>query len=262
MDSILASIIEGKRVVSMRSIVSKYRIPLVGGLLAGVALAVILVFSVSPAPSQTATKPRPGVDPYAGLDAPQIEGTQMARFQGFKERYAAWLAEFNASGRNARSLPEQRVEPKTFDEPEKTLAVAVANAQLVVSGAAVKVEFLPSGALTTFRIDSDGVLKGAATPGSEITVRIPGGPYPTDDFKPGVGSLRVVENRELLLAGDRALLFLSNEGAQAGEYYPLSYTGVYLESNGQIRANESNPFASEMTGLSAADARNRVLSAR
>ncbi len=183
------------------------------------------------------------VDPLAGKSNQERMVAIQDSKKEFTARYAAWLADFAASGRDPRSL--KRVEMLvTALDPQPDLATAVRNASAIVRVHAESVEFNASGsAVVTLSVT--GSAKG--TPGRSIRIVQAGGPAP--DAQWGIGTLGYAASDPLLLPGDDAVLFLEGPYAD-GSYGVQSYTGSYLVNDGKLEAVEGNPFRAEIRAVS------------
>jgi hypothetical protein len=89
------------------------------------------------------------------------------------------------------------------------------------------------------------VAKGKGS--GNVVINQPGGLYPTSDWKGVVVGYAV--GNPLLLPGEQALLFRNPSGK--GTFYSVQpVTGIYLIEGGELVAMPSNPFATQIAGLS------------
>lgn len=95
----------------------------------------------------------------------------------------------------------------------------------------------------TFTVERN--LKGNV--GAEVSIRLMGGPAPTTAQVGSGGVLLYAENTPVLLAGDRAILFLQRVGTSS-VYDIQNSTGGYRIEAGKVRAVDLNPFRSAVNG--------------
>ena len=202
--------------------------------------------SAQPRPAQPQPARTTAVNPHAGLtDAQRQAAIATVRAQT-RALHAAWLQDFVQRGRDPRSLPRQPLSA-FYDTPAKDLAAAVANADAIVVGTVRSTRFalIEADVMTFVTFAVERTLKGTVS--NEMTIRQLGGPAPTRGQVGSPGILLYAENTPVLLAGDRAILFLQRAGTP-DTYDVQNITGGYRIETGRVRAVDINPFRGAVSG--------------
>jgi hypothetical protein len=182
---------------------------------------------------------------YQGMTPDEITEHHNQARQAFWQTFEQWIADFNASGIDIRTLSEEREALIDFVSGWPDLATAVQEADVIVVGETVEIRWRPNMALLT--VDVDVLIKGAKYAGDKkIEVVMSGGPFPGPDYCFKNAKLMSHYAMPLLLPGDRAVLFLTNSTLGLGVY---PWTGEYLIKGGRIRALEGNDFKDDVEGL-------------
>ncbi len=176
----------------------------------------------------------------------------------FDTRFVEWVAEFGSREIDPRSLPQVDGIFDFLEPPPSDLDTAIAEADVIVVGAANRLAFEVNGTSVAFAVGES--LKGLAD--EEINITQPGGPAPCPDWETAV--LAVAEEDPLLMPDDRAVLFL-NFYEDSDRYYAQPWTGQYrIEAGGEVSALEGNSFAESVNDLTVDDfiAMVRTIAAR
>lgn len=177
-----------------------------------------------------------------GLSDTERRALQTKARGEFEERYAAWLAEFAATGKDARSL--ERIPVSVFIlPPEPDLSSAAKRADAIAVGRVLSVRYEPHrGGLLEIAVTN--VIKGSLP--STVYVHQASSPWPDPDYS--TGTLAWFENELPLFPGDTAVLFLVVDGGSG--VYAIENGNSYLIEDGVVRAVETNPFRNEVEGKS------------
>lgn len=171
----------------------------------------------------------------AALSPEDRQAGEQEGFERFQARRAAWIEEFERSGRDARPLPRKAI-LASYVPPQPTPAAAAVAATRIVTGRVESVRFTAAGTETVFRTND----------GDAVGFTQNGGPEPAPNFVDG--SVGYAENAPLLLPGDAAVLLL--EAGDDGRTEIQSFTGWYAVHDGRVTAVEGNPFKDDVDGLS------------
>jgi len=212
----------------------------------GTAAAVVALFAIGALAGLRVSADSPKVlpsNPLGGMTQTQVDAVVAAAHA----RNDRFLASFVASKQDPHILPV--VEVDDFAGPAaQTLSGTLALSDLVVQGTVLNLSFArnPSGGMptATATLSIDVVVRGQAK--SSIVVEQSGGPVAQD-----VGGALVEDgDDQLILPGDRVVLFLRNDAA-AGVYRPLLGVGVmFIKPDGSVAAEDTNPFGGEINGRS------------
>jgi hypothetical protein len=173
------------------------------------------------------------------------------KWNAYLEKYESWLADVNSQNLDFRSVERVRLEGM-FEAPHGSLREAAKHASLIVLATVDRVEFAPSlTAKVHLRVEK--TLKGVATP--ELVVIQQGGPQPHDQDWQGI-VLAESDVAPLLLPGDRALLFLDQDG---GQYYVQAHTGELRIANDHVTALKTHPARASLDGKTVSEATELVL---
>jgi hypothetical protein len=209
---------------------------------AGLAAALLIVAAVGAVALTGSAKLPP--DPWAGLSNPERE----AQVQAAYDQQAKFIRDFQASGRDPRSLRRDAAE--AFFVGPDSLREALRSADVVVVATVRNTTFEPVAGqwLGQARVTID-VLRGVkGEPEGALELIQPGSPAPTAD---GHGQLQEVDIAPVLLPGDRVLLMLHMDAS--GTLTPLPGAGiVYLEA-GRARALDRSPLRSLVSGRTEAE---------
>ncbi len=175
-------------------------------------------------------------DPEAGMSDQQRSAIH-AQAHALNDQY---LRQFVARGSDPRGLPV--VEVATYAAAPATLAEAAGQADLIVRVKVRSVTFQsdPAGGLPLATATADVVATAKGQSTSTILVRQLGGPVAQGSG----GALAMLDSDPLVLSGDDAVLLLSHDSANS--YRTVNGAGVNLVHNGVVRAQDSNPFASQV----------------
>ncbi len=133
-----------------------------------VAAATVAVISAALLGTAVAQSLKQRTNPDAGLTSAERDANHAAARSEFQARYEQWLADWNSSGADPRTL--EQVEINAFYEaPVETLAQAVEQADVIVVGTAVKMQFTPTQTATLFR--SRSRLEGYCRPDGDSSSR-------------------------------------------------------------------------------------------
>ncbi len=183
-----------------------------------------------------------GRDPCDGRSDAECAALIREADAGFRARFKEWLAQFNNTDFDLRSLP---IAPGQvlFPEPAPDLAASVSSADVILVGTTKTVMF--DGAFQAHvSIAINQSIKGTLV--GQVTVLQPGGPEPYPDWSTAV--LVVNDADPLLLPGDRAVLLLDRHD-ETGAYELQPWTGRYLiGGDNKLTPLEGNPFAVEVDG--------------
>jgi hypothetical protein len=207
---------------------------------AGVALAIGAYATFKPDDGR-----QPG-DPCRGLSDAECYELITKKREDFDSRFEAWIADFNKSGVDLRSLETSTLNV-AYGPLETSLDSAVKRADAIVIGRSKEITFDTQWGYTTLAVDE--TLKGG--PFSETTIAQPGGPRPYPDWDSMI--LGVSELDPLIFPGDKVLFFLTYaEELQKFEVQPG--TGFYrIDEVGNVNALEANPFAASVNGKSSSE---------
>lgn len=173
------------------------------------------------------------------------------------ESQRAWRQDFADNGYAVEQLP--RLQSSFLpSEPRPDLATAVLDADIVVVGSVVRLDFDdPYITRVTFMVEQ--YLKGEAPTTSLLVYQTVGGPVPGfgSHYVSGQGLLYEEAWAPYLVSGDRAVLLLQDNG-DGSPAWPQDWSGVYRVELGRITAPAANLFAAEVEGLRLDDLLRRI----
>jgi hypothetical protein len=187
-----------------------------------------------------------------GARRPASDAEYQAQIEAGRARQRDFFDQFVASGQDPRSLP--RVSISHIDcwcPPVTNLRETIAAAHAVVLGTVSRVEFSHDNGLGRSRasISVERVIKDAALPRDLVVTQI-GGPVIVGNGTPsGQPALGQMENDELLLKGDKVLLFLRVGDGSAST---LPGAGIIFIHDGLAVPEAANRFGADIRGLTLA----------
>jgi hypothetical protein len=206
--------------------------------------------------------PKAMVTPDGPMDPVKIQQTeafhaeQMAKSRA---AYVEWITRFSASNVDPRTLPLVEVNA-TDRPPPPTLDAAANGANLIVSGVATGVSFIPGHTIVTF--DVQDMAKGPSPEPTQLTVVYPFGPN-RDARDPTKAVFEYVPSSRPLFVGERAILLLEDTSnrqlpdalPRTRPYFiPQAHSGTMrLNAAGQVELPESVPFGAQLRGRPAQD---------
>lgn len=192
-------------------------------------------------PSSPKGLPSSQPDPYAGMTNEQRETSDRNASDASMVRVKAWLANQQFSTEELERMPKSDISGHGSLEAF-SLEEAFGRADTVVRGTVKAIRFEPLTAVLTVSVEES--LKGAAQPGTELTIRQAGGPWPSGkDFE--TVTMGVVDGSPVQLPGERAIWLLKRIN---GSFYSQGFTGVLRSVNGKVSAAPGNPFADDVDG--------------
>jgi hypothetical protein len=182
---------------------------------------------------------------YQGMTPDEITEHHNQARQAWQQKYETWLADFVASGFDARAL-DRAEKMATYNSSARDLGSAVREADVIVSGQVTKVVWIPGFGKVTFKVGN--LIKGVeyAEDGA-IELIMGGGPSPTSDYCFRSAKLAEDVNAPILLEGDKAVLFLQQDTKE--RLWVQSWSGHYLVKNGKIEALNGNDFKYSVDGF-------------
>ena len=181
-------------------------------------------------------------DPWQGLS----DAGQEAQIQAVYDQQAKFIRDFDASGRDPRSLPREAGE--AFYAGPESLDDALGASDVVVLATVRKVSFEPIAGqwLGQARVTIDvlRVLKGRA--GATLELVQPGSAAPTAD---GRGQLQELDVAPVLMPDDRVLLMLRTvDSVDSSALTPLEGAGIVYLEGGQAGVLDRSPLRSLLAG--------------
>ena len=187
-------------------------------------------------------------NPDVGLTAEEVQARHQANSDAFWTRYADWVDEQNASGRDPRTYNVTQSLASIVDPPP-TLSEAHRRADAVFVGRVDRVQFRAS-ADTVVSITASEVAKGDERAVFEVLLPVALMPQDDETWSPAI---EVVEGIPMLYPGDEVVIFASREPAAPNLVTPQPWTGVYHVRDGVVRAIPGNRLAARVDGTAVAE---------
>ena len=191
----------------------------------------------------------------AGRPATLVTGSALPPIEAGEAR--ALLQAYAQAGRDPRAMKRLTVLGECGGPGYGSLESAVANAQVIVVGTVVSMEFAYRwpDIQQQVRLRVDEPLKG--TTASELAVTITGGPW----LLPRDGEMVLTQHQTnpLLLPGDRGV-FLMHREELTGNLVPQGYSGQHLFRDGVISPVPGSPAGPEVAGITQVEFIRRVKS--
>lgn len=173
----------------------------------------------------------------------QREASKQSQIEASAARYRAWLAQRHFINDELARMP-RRDAMASVVPGGTSMEEAVERADTIVRGTVKAIRFEPWVAVVTLNVDD--ALKGAAKPGTELTIFENGGPTPEGPNLETV-FMGVWGGSPVQLPGERAIWLLSRS-THEGRLYPQGYTGVLRSVNGKLSSNPDSPLADLVDG--------------
>jgi hypothetical protein len=193
----------------------------------------------------TVTLAQTGSKTWLNPDVGRSDADRAMTIAQLKDRNAKWVEDFVSSGRDPRQLPVVQLE--TWSTGASSVADARSQSTVVVSGTVLSTTYTAdpnnlTESVATVRMN--GIGRGALP--ETIQVDQVGGPA----WSPTGGELQELQGDPLLLPAQDVVLLLVPASSSSDSYRTVYGAGVYWITGSGLRAPESNPFASEVNGLS------------
>jgi hypothetical protein len=188
----------------------------------------------------------------SGPRRPASDAEYQAQIEAGRAKQRDFFNQFVASGQDPRSLPRASISHiDCWCPPMTNLRETITAAHAVVVGTVTRVDFTYDNGLGRSRasISVERVLKDGALPRDLVVAQI-GGPVIVGNGTPsGQPALGQMENDELLLKGDKAVLFLR---IYEGHATTLPDSGIIFIQDGLAVPESSSRFGADIRGLTLA----------
>jgi hypothetical protein len=185
----------------------------------------------------------------SGPRRPASDAEYKAQIDAGRAKQRDFFEQFVASGQDPRSLPRASISHiDCWCPPMTNLQETIAAAHAVVVGTVSRVEFTYDNGLGRSRasISVEKIIKNGALPRDLVVTQI-GGPVIVGNGTPsGQPALGQMENDELLLKGDKAVLFLRTH---SGHTTTLPDSGIVFIQDGLAVPEAASRFGADIRGL-------------
>lgn len=224
--------------------------PLIAGAIATVAFAAGVVIAGDAYKRWT--------NPDEGRSPEEVLAAQDANSKAFWARYTTWLENENELGVDPSTYPTTEAMVST-DDPAPTLGEAAKQADLIIMGDVVSLQFRAT-ADSVAKISITDIAKGGA--GQTVDVLLPNALMPADELT-WTPVLSVVPAMPVLYPGDQVVLFLASDPASdGGMLSPLPWSGTYKINEGTVVPIEGNRFAAAVDDWTLAELMDAVRGAQ